>query len=869
MNRFLLAFVLVFLVAAGLILFLRPRMDSSAGQGVLTPAPQESSIDLPPDETLDSSAEETREDLTADPGIPNPTPQAIGLSSHPEAGILVRVVMADGGDPCPGATVFAQEYMGLAWEKLCGEVATGMDRSIAFSQYAQTYLSNEAGEAVVPVPRTELFLRGEWDGRSGETFIGNPRPGETITIRLEKRLNLTVMVCTSDGEPAPDVHVALRGERERGSKNLGVAVSDANGRAVIADVLSLLASFDEPFLRATIRLPLPLSEPVEAQFDLAALPDEPVLLTLPPTGSVVVHLVDEREEPVSAQLPVHLARDDYPEYPPVQNWERSNPLRNLHGINRFSREGIVRFPYVGLDLNLAAYAPVNGSQELDAVKAEGPKVPGQEIQLVVRPASGRRLLAGRLVLPSGDPPPPGKMVGLFLCGSSTVFGNWFREGPQTDGEGRFRIVIGEDFVLPATLVLLHPGEGDGRPWQTVLGIPADLPEGVSHLGEFLLERAPLLVAGNVLRSDGRPIPGAKVRVYAKPVVMEPKGASRKPVAALDSFTDHLGAFRVFGRLPGASESFLFVTSEEGPPVSQQFTPGEDGVEVWLASTAGLSGWVLLAPSMQPELLELNWLQKKGNRVAKEALLIDEEGRFAHHGLPAGPGRLVVSFKNDPDLSSLGIDPIWKLDLELPPGVELKDPRLEGIDLRHLRVSRVKVQDPNGNPIRRAIAVGADHGVPTQSDGGGTILLPSWRNKDSWSVEARGFRAAVLPQPVADQVITLEPAILVDLRLDRSPIPSGFSIRVNASGPGVTPFGLGSRATFSAETQAAQLFFQEGGTHQLEVFLLGPPGTAPLRFLPNSGVSPTTLFVQMAAGDQVCTVTIPPAALEAAVLAIEE
>jgi hypothetical protein len=349
--------------------------------------------------------------------------------------------------------------------------------------------------------------------------------GGVVTLTLPDRYrylveDLVVRVLDTDDAPVVGVEVVHEARQVGASQwsELGRATTGADGRAAIPREGEREIAFRQMIMGGrhefVLRTSIPLREPVRVP-----TPDHrgETVLRLPPTGSVVVTVLDAGGEPVAKEAWVSLS------YRPLgapqgQRFERGKPMD--------VRDGRARLTPLGLELELDLSAGLRDSSvEAVRVLAPGPGRAGEEVDVALRLGPERPVLAGRLMDESG--PRAGMRFALAFEPAVPDFGN--------EGSGPRRVrwshhVTGDDgrFAIPFTGG--RAAEGGWQVWieesSPISGAPdgwiagcvrvptsSPLPEaGRLDLGDLTPEPLPLLAAGIVRDPGGRPVERARVRL---------------------------------------------------------------------------------------------------------------------------------------------------------------------------------------------------------------------------------------------------------------------------------------------------------------------------------------------------------------------
>lgn len=338
--------------------------------------------------------------------------------------------------------------------------------------------------------------------------------------------DLLVLVVDVEGEPADEVPVAVCLDRGDRPFNFLVQRSDSEGRVHFRDLASRLQPQEEGEAGYAVALALPMSGRERLPIDPRALPDHPLRLVAPATGSLVVRLV----EPGGALLQDGALVGLGPPGDPEENF-RAYETRRSEG-------GEARFPRVALGERLRVRVVVGGRPPL-AVAVDGPLEAGDEVVVPLTVDQGYPELVGRAVGPDGQP--LGSRRGRVQLDQA---GRGLRVLPLvTLADGTFTVRLFEDLDgTPARLALELTDSGRG--FEAAVSDLALAPAGPTRLGDLHFLPRPLLVSGRVVDSAGGPLPGVSVRVE----VADPSSPHRS-WQTVGGVTDRDGRFEIHSSAP--------------------------------------------------------------------------------------------------------------------------------------------------------------------------------------------------------------------------------------------------------------------------------------------------------------------------------
>ncbi len=630
---------------------------------------------------------------------------------------------------------------------------------------------NADATASVPEPRVEepspVFV-GARTGSGAAAAVGwvefEPRQTGTLDLWLSSRTTLTVEVRDSLGRPALGAPVWLWADGKGDGRVAARGETDpADGRWVVTDVAQRLAAAGAR--TADGRLPGGLSIPAALRLESVAvegtaLPAEPVVITLPPCGRVVViaeHPQPERLEggTVRLSVPTH-------QVVPRQRASLRAPLESGRAV----------FDWVGLGQALRLRVHLAGDSDAFEATAEGPRVEGGEVVVRIPTVHTEPQLALRLLLPSGEPAAERRfdVLNRTSSGNSTSTSSF---SASTNADGWIYFSTHEGFDLQAERTLQLSDASDGLSLE--LAVPPLRP-GENNLGEHRLIAVPLLVAGSVVDAAGEAVSGARVSVEQKKAY----GARADQfyfddVHGGSARTGDDGAFEVRGAAPSGA---LFVQATASGFLDgerQPVTAGAQGVRIELARGGVLTGSLTLPAALADPIVEARALRRDGEESERTT---SHDGKFRLDPLTAGD--------YDVELRLLGHDaPIARLErVSVVAGETTDVGALE--PSAEVRAIAFDVVDESGQPVASADAYLLPAGKQT-GDGatiggvpvtvGRGIVVTSHPVIDLL-VTAKGYRARRVAGVRDGERIVLPPALDVTLQLPAGvAVPAGHQVEV--------------------------------------------------------------------------------------------
>ncbi len=567
---------LVLAVALAAILLWKTSDGGEAPLAVSPPAV------LPTPEAGDDALVETDLALTGDLGATRrrevfqqaPTVQGLGASVELEPTIAVQVVSQAGGRPAADVEILFLDRLQVPEASWREAWYGGGDVGEFVEQHGRAFRTDAAGMLHVPRTTSGALLARVPRHRGSIDWIGIPR--EPVKLALLPLPDLVVQVVDADGRFVPGVPVAICMNRPELPWNVVVRnTNNIDGSAPFMNLDQLLRNPNAvPGYAVGFAFPLRLRQLVP--FQLAALPEEPIRLVMPPTGSVTVTLANERGEPIASGAKVSLGRTT------VGDGGRET-FRSEAAIRL--TQGRAFFPFVGTGTRLTVR--VDGVAEMRPmeVQRDGPVRSGEALTIDLTWAEQYPVVVGRAVLPDGTA--IASRNGRFM-----VDENMIKKGGAalvTDRVGQFRVVVREpwtDGMIRTGEFFLYPNVNARMPsLDAELDLTFTLQPGENDVGDIVFSPLPLVAAGQVVDLGGKPLTG--VLVFVETPHPEKDGTTAWRMGRdLSASTDEQGRFEVYGhvldpelRVRGSLRDFRSAYSDIVPPgtvgLAITMVPGED------------------------------------------------------------------------------------------------------------------------------------------------------------------------------------------------------------------------------------------------------------------------------------------------------
>jgi len=600
---------------------------------------------------------------------PDSAPSArVGVEPSAEPGDRYDLVVLreEDGAPLPGAEVtylVAGDSALTAFRDLLG-----VDRLM--SRRGTTVTAGADGRVRVPGdPSRPTLVTGRLGSLWGQVELeldGEP-PHE---LRLAPDATLRVQVVDRAGRPVPGVPVALR-QDWFGSKHevysLEASAPDARADFPHAGRLLRAAPDGRPW---SVAPDAALADPPAVPLDPDDLPTEVVALVLPPTGSVEVEVLGPggARYAEEARVALVLIRDG-------EERERSPfAAGGRDAVEATAADGVARFEHVEVGHELSVRVSRAGTRVATRALARSPDRPGGEVRVAVTLGTDHPVVLLRAVDADGAPLAATRVD--YSVQRVTRYPGADLDGyVATDADGRLRVDLDRAWEEGMQRTLMLSAEGGARAAR--IDLSRELPDGETDLGDVVLAEPPVFVGGRVVDASGRG--GAEARLHLRRHLTGGRNARWDDVWEFEHRSGPDGRFEV--REATVGDSFR-LHAEAGARFSRvvPFRAGDDALVLALEETGSLAGSVLVDPGVDPGLLQVE-VQAADRERADRVLDYDEtsrvpdaEGVFGFPALLAGPYDVRVRIHRS--------DELWKAEgVLVTGGVETRDPRLQGIDLR--------------------------------------------------------------------------------------------------------------------------------------------------------------------------------------------
>ena len=612
------------------------------------------------------------------------------------------------------------------------------------------------------------------DGEFGFVVV-TARPGQhRITLEPDEQLLIAAQYDGRPDQPAAFVPVAVQHQhRPARAEECWRGTTDDRGQAIVRHFQLLRRerassqpeSFEERF--AAIAL-LPL-EPIRlTEFAGRPASNDPIVLSLPSMATMTAGLVDHAGKPLLSPALLRFAIID-PTIPPGAFPLDHQGLRvsvdKPVGVNTVT----LPFLQIGRPLRLYARYPY-ARREPTSIEVAGPSNVAEPVVIKVPPHRSNAILAGRFLLPSGQPVANAR-VRLTIWRDDAVHTNAYAQ-TIADGQwdlvligneqpGRYRVEV--RYEQPAATAVDSAAAPAPSAWLgSTVELPAWPPGSRVELGTMPLQPLPALLSGIVVDDTGQAIAGATIDVQQEHVPQNGADGNNRPGRGIQSLSvgdlevdlevlrsrGRLqmdsngwrrgmpqerwrsllqlncksaadGTFAIYAPLPSGNLRVL-ADSRDHCSTALPFTGLTNNLRIVIPRNGVLTGTVLLPEWMPNSAVTLVANRRADSQSSDEAGDAQRPQTSASTGVanslggrialqPLRPGRydVVVNMRNLPaPLATIE-------DVVVHPG-ETKEPRLQALDLRQaLYRYKLRARDDAGQAM---LLDGPIHARMQQPDG---------------------------------------------------------------------------------------------------------------------------------------------------------
>jgi len=534
----------------------------------------------------------SRENLTPDADIQDP-------KAAPGAGVNVTVVTIrrDGGEPLAQAEVWLFPQAASSMEEIAAWRRDGDSQRAEHHANGQSLHTDGKGQLQLTVPTTPFLLAAQHGELYGESLYNRAHDGDVLWLQLLPDHELRVRVQDERGQAVAAFPLAVDLQGEEWTQRVGTAQTDQTGLARLPHFESWLPAqigSRQPVIRAAA----PFREAPELKLDWQQLPQQELLLVLPPYGGVRLELLTAKGQPAMGPRRTFLQREDtqgdfWTDY-------RGLEMRADLGAGEvLAQGGVADYPFVGLGLQLAAGAFLDDSDRPFERKLQGPTRAGELIHATLQANQSRPRLHFRAVDDRGQPfALTDIQLAIRIEGVAYGFQDMARLHTDAAGRATYVVTAGKGGAAPEHLVIDFSLPTKPEDWRAQFESTEPLASGVIELGDLVFTRRPLVAAGHVLTRDGRALGGARVRVLYRVAADDWRTLNRRIYPAAED-----GAFAIHGEAP-SPELRLQVSHPDYPETQMDILPGSSKLRVIMDEGRELRGEIRLDAELEPSDLSV-------------------------------------------------------------------------------------------------------------------------------------------------------------------------------------------------------------------------------------------------------------------------
>lgn len=632
-------------------------------------------------------------------------------------------------------------------------------------EHGSEAVSDSSGRAELRAPAGSLLLVAGWaPQRFGRRTIDEPGDAAALELVLKPDVTLEVHTVGPGQVPLAGAVVALAQTGNAwGSSSLLERTSDARGRVVYPH---LGQSIDLANQAWSVVAPSLLGRVASIGLDARALPDRPLVLQFPATGSVEVRVTSlPGLPPIEDGTGVSLLVDEGRPDELLSFWTRPD------STSASVAGGLARFDFVPLGLDLIAEAASDSGRVPTRARGRGPSTAGETATLHVVVGGDHPILRLRLLDGQGAPLAR-RTVNVRLDQEMSVGESEL----ACDEAGRLlvdlpRHVGSGDAAVLSVSIAPEDGAAGAR---ARLPLPEGLQPGLNDVGDLTLTHDRPLLAGRVVSPDGTGLEGVEIGVAAlRGADAGGRWTEELPVSAR---TGPDGSFVVHGEDPGTPLR-VAARGERRRSRPVECAAGTLGLVLELQTTGDVAGRVRLDEGVDPTqitaLLEPGDSEGIQDQAARVRTVLDTDGRFRFFELIPGPWTLELG-------DSGGQHAVARLEgIDVPPGDLSRDPRLVEIDLRgRLAQVRLTLVAPEASDVVMGSLVYRPSGSPAGGEDESTAFLHRTSTvlcvagaAADVIVQVSGFRTVELAGVRGDVTVRLQRGPAVRLKLPPgTPLP---------------------------------------------------------------------------------------------------
>ncbi|NQU49415.1 MAG: carboxypeptidase regulatory-like domain-containing protein [Planctomycetes bacterium] len=668
-----------------------------------------------------------------------------------ENGVLISGEDLRSGQTVPNADVFVMNSATFFRYRNNAPPDTD-ERHVLFilRKHGKRFQADADGYARIPPITEKSFVSVEKGDLIG-AGSGLKMSMDEFSVTVRPRKPLVAKVVDLNGNPVEGVPVSIRSTYYSNIITSSTRRTDASGIARFFSISMLTQKAGgSPTFYARLEVPKsPLLDvdPLGVELTEEILETGEISLTLSEVGGVRVQVVNQQGEPFLAAGHVSLC---------LKDWVWGTP--SSHYVTEPVENGVANFPYVGVGATFkATFQPMGGRNE-DEIAFKGPQQVGEWAEVSIS-ATDWPFVSGILLDPNGE----------IIADKAVFMESKIVVKERSPSGGHAEVLTGPDGRFEYELYRLTDGRvvlSRSGSWtadlpefgicRATLDFPHPLQPGENDLGEITLAVAQAILSGRILDGSEQPIAGATIELKAIQKSNQNGRTSRRSrETSVSGESDRQGEFKILDELPDAPEYKVTITAPGYDSLTQEISPGTQGVDFVLGQSGSLAGTVLLDEGVEYHSLfmTLNCPGVKYVSIRLEPTM-DPTKFLLHANAEIGRiYRLEMRTWLHEELLTLE-------NLSFLPGEELRPAELQPLDLRgKLKGIRITLQDTEGKRLEGSYSITRENGY-TGSDvsANGTLLTTIQDEFEEIEVSAKGYRPKTLLNVRSDQLVTLEKAM---------------------------------------------------------------------------------------------------------------
>lgn len=374
---------------------------------------------------------------------------------------------------------------------------SGAERAAYVREHGRAYRSD--GEGLAQIQRVSsgaVLALGA--GHRGEAAWMGPVAGP-VNVRMEPLMDLRVQVLDSAGLPVASAPVAVFTRLGSAVRALTQRVTRTNGEAPFPGLAKILATSgkDSEYF---VALDLPVANPEELPLIPGSLPEEALVLHMPPAAPMQINVLDGNGQRVSTQMTLAMGRIGAGDKPGTEAFT----VTKRHVL----RHGQLTLNWVEVGAPFAVELSGGGDRAKQVFRLQGPPVPDALHTAELVWDARHPMIVGRCLGPEGQPLAlAAGSMGVSVDGE--LVGNL---GFSCDAKGVFRMRLNAPYQAGTQRVaaLVIPQTGEGPPLVASRDLAFEVPPGETDLGDIVFEGLPFALSGVVSGVDGSPLLGVVV-----------------------------------------------------------------------------------------------------------------------------------------------------------------------------------------------------------------------------------------------------------------------------------------------------------------------------------------------------------------------